>query len=66
MRKSILCLCLVGVVLSTLAAQTEPLAVELAGVRWESSLEFARQRAQAENKPLLVLDMLGRLDERWC
>lgn len=40
--------------------------VELAGARWESSWDLARQRAVAEGKPILLLDMVGRLDEKWC
>lgn len=46
-------------------ASPGPAAVELAGVRWES-WENARARARHEGKPILLFDMVGRLDERWC
>lgn len=40
--------------------------VELGGARWLSSPEQAQQQAATQNKPLLVFEMLGRLDEKWC
>ena len=45
--------------------QASRAGVELAGVRWES-WENARARARHEGKPILLFDMVGRLDERWC
>lgn len=50
-----------------LAAMASPGSgtVELAGVRWHS-WEDAQGRARREGKPILLFDMVGRLDERWC
>lgn len=49
---------------STLIAQAE--TFEIAGAGWESSWEQALSRAQREGKPILHLQMLGHLDEKWC
>ncbi len=35
-------------------------------IRWESSLAAARVRAQREGKPILLLHMVGKLDEEFC
>ena len=40
--------------------------VELAGSTWVEGLEAAQQQAKRENKPILLLEMMGRLDEKWC
>lgn len=33
---------------------------------WESNLDRARTRALREHKPILLLQMFGRLDEEFC
>jgi len=48
----------------TLGAQAE--TFEIAGAAWESSWEQAVSRARREGKPILHLQMLGHLDEKWC
>jgi len=35
-------------------------------VSWETSLDAAKARAVREGRPILVLDMFGRLDEELC
>jgi len=40
--------------------------VQLAGVTWEGSLAAAQKKARAAGKPILLLHMLGRLDEEFC
>jgi len=35
-------------------------------LEWAPSVERARERAQSERKPLLVLSLFGRLDEGFC
>ena len=35
-------------------------------VSWETSMEAAVARAEAEGKPILVLQLFGRLDEELC
>lgn len=37
-----------------------------ADVSWETSLDAAKARAVREGRPILVLDMFGRLDEELC
>ncbi|MCA9775384.1 MAG: hypothetical protein KC800_01650 [Candidatus Eremiobacteraeota bacterium] len=48
----------------SLGAQAE--TVEIAGANWESSWNQAVTRALREGKPILHLQMLGHLDEKWC
>ncbi|MGI8922623.1 MAG: hypothetical protein ACR2HJ_01055 [Fimbriimonadales bacterium] len=45
---------------------TAPAKVVLAGVTWESSLAESLVRANRENKPVLHLQMFGRLDDALC
>ena len=40
--------------------------VNLAGVLWHGSLEDAEKIAQQENKPILHLQIFGRLDDAYC
>lgn len=40
--------------------------VILAGATWHSDLEEAKALARDTGKPILLFDMVGRLDERWC
>lgn len=40
--------------------------VNLAGAQWGSNFERAKQQARASGKPILLFDMVGRLDEQWC
>ncbi len=37
-----------------------------AGAEWLESLSLAQDRAQRLDRPILLLSMFGRLDERWC
>jgi hypothetical protein len=40
--------------------------VMVAGVAWDSSLGSAEARAKREHKPILLLQMFGRLDDALC
>ena len=40
--------------------------VEIAGVLWHGTLERARVIAEKEQKPILLLQMFGRLDDAMC
>ena len=40
--------------------------VTIAGVEWESSLEAAKAEARKSGKPILHLQMFGRLDDAFC
>ncbi len=40
--------------------------VKIAGVIWENSLDDAKIRAAREKKPVLHLQMFGRLDDAYC
>lgn len=40
--------------------------VVLAGLTWHSSLDDALQIARKENKPVLHLQMFGRLNDEFC
>lgn len=55
--------CLVGIVASK---PLDSAAVELGGATWHSDLNLAKNMAAREKKPLLVFDLVGRLDEKWC
>ena len=35
-------------------------------VHWQPSMDAARDVAQAQHKPILLLQMFGRLDEELC
>ncbi len=37
-----------------------------AATTWYETLDRARVRAQSSGKPILLLSMFGRLDQRWC
>lgn len=37
-----------------------------ASTTWLETLERGRARAMKEDKPILLLSMFGRLDQRWC
>lgn len=48
-------------------ARAEPhQKVQLGSATWLASLEEAQARSKATGKPILWLDMVGRLDEKWC
>ena len=36
------------------------------GIRWEKSLEAAKQRAAKEGKPILLHQLVGDLDKEGC
>lgn len=36
------------------------------GVRWETSVEKAREKAQALRKPILLFSMIGDMDKGGC
>ena len=38
----------------------------LAGVAWENSPASAREKARREGRPVLLLQLFGRLDEEFC
>jgi hypothetical protein len=38
----------------------------IAAPHWETSLDAARHRAAREHRPILLLQMFGRLDEQFC
>jgi hypothetical protein len=35
-------------------------------IAWETSFEAAKQQAAREGKPILLLNLFGRLDEEFC
>lgn len=41
-----------------------PLA--LGNATWTSNLQQAQAQSAASGKPILMLDMIGQLDEKWC
>lgn len=46
---------------------TEPKAtVNVAGIQWYNTLEAAKRQAQREKKPILHLQMFGRIDDAYC
>lgn len=49
-------------VMSTPAAPV----TKLAGVEWQTSLAAATRKAEATGKPILHLQMFGRLDDAYC
>lgn len=49
-----------------LAASRSSKDVVIGGVRWRASLEQARERAARENKPVVLLNLFGRLDQEFC
>lgn len=48
------------------AYQPDEGEVTLAGASWGSDFETAKAKAQTTGKPILLFDMVGRLDEKWC
>ena len=57
------------VLLTTGAARpldSPPKSVSLAGTPWYSDLSVATKIAEREKKPLLILQMMGRLDDAFC
>lgn len=40
--------------------------VQLAGVDWHEGMEATKSIAAKENKPFLLLHMMGRLDDAFC
>lgn len=38
----------------------------VAGVAWETSFEAAKQQAKKEGKPILLMQLFGKLDEEFC
>ena len=48
------------------AAKPAQPKVSLAGLTWESSLQDALTKASLENKPVLHLQMFGKLDDAFC
>ena len=43
-----------------------PAPTRIAGVTWETSVARAMERARREGKPILLLQLFGRLDEEFC
>ena len=41
-------------------------SVTLDGIRWETTMADAIRRAQSEKKPILLLQLFGRLDDAFC
>ena len=67
-----LTLCLLAAIVGALAlggnragAEQEK-TVLLGSATWLSDLSAAQARAREADKPILWLDMVGRLDEKWC
>ena len=48
------------------ANPARPKVVELAGVAWYSDLTDAKKLAERDKKPLLILQMMGKLDDAFC
>jgi hypothetical protein len=40
--------------------------VTVVGIRWYNSLEAAKQQAKREKKPILHMQMFGRIDDAYC
>jgi hypothetical protein len=41
-------------------------SVVLGGATWGPDFEAAQAEAEQTGKPILLFDMVGRLDEKWC
>lgn len=41
-------------------------SLKLGSASWMSDLAAAQQQSKLSGKPILWLDMVGRLDEKWC
>lgn len=48
------------------ATPTDQGQVVLAGAEWNSDFEAAKLEAANTGKPILLFDLIGRLDEKWC
>ena len=51
---------------ATRPLDSSPKSVSLAGTPWYSDLSIATKIAEREKKPLLILQMMGRLDDAFC
>jgi hypothetical protein len=38
----------------------------VAGVAWETSFEAAKEQAKREGKPILLMQLFGKLDDEFC
>ena len=38
----------------------------VAGVAWETSFEAAKEQAKKEGKPILLMQLFGKLDDEFC
>jgi hypothetical protein len=47
-------------------AAIAPGRVSTGKVAWRESLEAALEQAKASGKPVLVFQLLGKLDDEWC
>jgi hypothetical protein len=65
MRKTVFAF-LTLALLATVSIAAGTKRVTLAGVTWEPSLVNAEFRAKVEHKPILHLQMFGRLDDALC
>jgi hypothetical protein len=61
--KHLICMSLTAALLSLTGAENGP--YQLAGRTW-LPWEQAQQLALQEGKPILVVQMLGDLNEQWC
>lgn len=54
-------------IVSAVLVSAVPVAQEPPGdIPWATSLDAAREKASAVGKPVLLLDLFGRLDEELC
>lgn len=65
MRKSIIAL-LFSVMLAAPLYTGTKTTVNVAGIEWHNTLKAAKQQAQREKKPILHLQMFGRIDDAYC
>lgn len=52
--------------LAVRADQAPPSTTRIAGVAWYASFDAACALARERNKPVLLLEMIGRLDQEHC
>ena len=66
----LLSMCLLCVSVSKALRADPPAAAAdravVAGVSWHSDLKAASEQARREDKPILLLQMFGRLDDELC
>jgi hypothetical protein len=48
------------------AAPPVPATTTIAGTRWHASFAAAQAEARRDGKPILLLQLFGRLDEEFC